>query len=134
LRTETDTDLGKLLSECESLDTKDRAGVLEKSRIILEAYPEAAQQGSTEAPDVEDDVLHHYVCYVPSDKGQVYLLDGERNGPMGCGVYQAGDEDIWRSGSQLVSDLIQKIGHNGLFTLLALVKNDEFKSAGYKSA
>lgn len=42
-------------------------------------------KGQTDAPEADDDVQFHFVTYIRGTDGQIYELDGRRNGPVPLG-------------------------------------------------
>ncbi len=60
---------------------------------LAQAHQTAASQGDTKAPDAEDDVDLHYVCFVKTNDGTLWELDGRRKGPIRRGQLDA-DEDV----------------------------------------
>jgi ubiquitin carboxyl-terminal hydrolase L3 len=42
------------------------------------------------APDAQDDVDLHYVCFVRTDDGTLWELDGRRKGPIARGKLEDG--------------------------------------------
>lgn len=49
--------------------------------ISKEIYTSFSKRGQTEAPQAEDDVELHFVCFIKKHDG-IYELDGRRNGPV----------------------------------------------------
>ncbi|KAK5991076.1 Ubiquitin carboxyl-terminal hydrolase isozyme L3 [Cladobotryum mycophilum] len=75
------------------LPPPDRARVLETTPALATAHREAASAGDTAAPDAQDDVDLHYVCFVKGSDGALWELDGRRKGPLRRGELGA-DEDV----------------------------------------
>ncbi|ODQ81734.1 hypothetical protein BABINDRAFT_159981 [Babjeviella inositovora NRRL Y-12698] len=63
-------------------------------RMESKAYDDLAQQGSTAAPDADEDVLFHFLCFVKGRDGHIYELDGRRNGPVDLGEFEGESADI----------------------------------------
>ncbi len=55
------------------------------SNLFLTAYSEYSQQGQTPAPDAEEDVNLHFICFTKGRNGHIYELDGRRTGPVDMG-------------------------------------------------
>jgi ubiquitin carboxyl-terminal hydrolase L3 len=86
--------LDQLLRQAIPLDPFGRINLLETSDTLELMHTSAAIQGDTVAPNANDDVELHYVCFVKSSKdGHLYELDGARNGPVDKGAL-AEDEDV----------------------------------------
>lgn len=58
----------------------DRAELLYNSQALENAHQSAAAGGDTAAPDAEDNIDLHYVCFVKDGKGNLWELDGRRKG------------------------------------------------------
>lgn len=116
-----------LLEKGVPLGPDDRALVLENSPELEQIHTAAALKGDTRPPaHEEDEVPNHFICFVPSTKtGNLYLLDGDRKGPVDLGVQLPQDGDML-SGPAL--DAVRTFLHreeNVLnFSLLALVKQE----------
>ncbi|KAF3767892.1 cysteine proteinase [Cryphonectria parasitica EP155] len=92
-KVEPGSDLDKLLKEAVSLDPIERTKLLETSQSLARAHYSAASQGDTAAPQATDDVDLHYVCFVKTDDGTLWELDGNRKGPLDRGKLES-DEDV----------------------------------------
>lgn len=90
---ESDSTLDKLLQNSIPLDPAQRAKLLEQTPELAAAHKAAATQGATSAPDAQDDIDLHYVCFVKGSDGALYELDGRRKGPIRLGELAA-DEDV----------------------------------------
>lgn len=44
------------------------------------------------APEATDDVDLHYVCFVKTDDGKLWELDGRRKGPLERGTLEEGED------------------------------------------
>ncbi|KAL8922117.1 MAG: hypothetical protein Q9172_003691 [Xanthocarpia lactea] len=67
---------------------------LENSKQLEETYAAAANQGSSSAPNAEDKVDFHYVCFVKGKDGQfLYELDGDLKGPVRRGPLATREAD-----------------------------------------
>ncbi|KAK8105456.1 ubiquitin carboxyl-terminal hydrolase [Apiospora kogelbergensis] len=91
---EPDTELDKLIKAAEPLPPAERSKLIEQTQALASAHHEAASQGATAAPDAQDDVDLHYVCFVKTDDGMLWELDGRRKGPIARGkLVKKEDED-----------------------------------------
>lgn len=90
---EPDSSLAKLLNEAVPLRPAERAELLYESEALESAHRAAASGGDTSAPAAEDNIDLHYVCFVKSEKNQLWELDGRRKGPLNRGDLSP-DEDV----------------------------------------
>jgi ubiquitin carboxyl-terminal hydrolase L3 len=99
---------------------------LEDSKEIEEAYAEAAMQGDTAPPQLNEEVDYHYIAFVPNKhNNKIYLMDGTRKGPVDTGVGLAPGEDFLPKALGIVKDAISHIDGGVKFSLMALVGNGE---------
>ncbi|KAE8447208.1 hypothetical protein EG329_011039 [Mollisiaceae sp. DMI_Dod_QoI] len=89
----SDSDLEKLVKDAIPLGPIERADLLYNSQALENAHQSAASQGQSNAPDAQDDVDLHYVCFVKDEKNTLWELDGRRKGPLDRGTLGA-DEDV----------------------------------------
>lgn len=83
---------------------------------IEEAHQEAANAGDTAAPDIEDDVDLHFVCFVERD-GSLYELDGRKAGPVNHGA--ATQSTLLKDSTKAVKSFMERT--NSLnFNIIAL--------------
>ena len=93
---EESSDLHKLQEAATPLAPTERSALIEKTPALATAHHEAASKGDTAAPDAQDDIDLHYVCFVKTEDGTLWELDGRRKGPLNRG--QLGkDEDVLSS-------------------------------------
>ncbi|KAI9696354.1 MAG: ubiquitinyl hydrolase 1 [Bogoriella megaspora] len=95
------SDLDKLLSEAISLEPAKRADLLATSNAIETAHQAAAQTGDTAPPSANDSVDLHFVCFVKSQEGHLWELDGRRKGPLMRGDLGPGEDVLSDKGLQL---------------------------------
>ncbi|KAI1750008.1 putative ubiquitin carboxyl-terminal hydrolase [Xylaria castorea] len=118
---EQDTPLATLLAQSIPLPPAERAALLEKTPALASAHHEAASRGQTVAPDARDDVDLHYVCFVKTDDGTLWELDGRRKGPIARG--KLGDnEDVLSEKALLWGPLkfLERGGGDMRFSCVAL--------------
>ena len=89
---EPDSTLDKLIKEATPLGPAERSALLERTPDLAAAHQEAAAgtHNATAAPDAQDDVDLHYVCFVRTDDGTLWELDGRRKGPIARGKLDVG--------------------------------------------
>ncbi|KAJ3843132.1 ubiquitin carboxyl-terminal hydrolase, family 1 [Lentinula raphanica] len=123
-----DSTMSNLLTKCVPLDPLERALALEASEEVEYAHAHAGKSGYTAAPDPRDNVEHHYVAFVTSDKqtGEVYEMDGMKQGPLKTEVTLKEEEDLLsEAGQKLIKKFIEREqGRSIGFSLMALVKTE----------
>ncbi|KAF2721585.1 cysteine proteinase [Polychaeton citri CBS 116435] len=76
------------------LRPRERADLLENTEALENAHQAAGAQGDTTAPDANDDVDLHYVCFVKDERDRhLWEMDGRRKGPIDRGLLGA-DGDV----------------------------------------
>jgi ubiquitin carboxyl-terminal hydrolase L3 len=120
-RTEDNSDLDALLKKAIPLPPTERAALIEQTPALATAHREAAEQGATSAPDAQDDVDLHYVCFVKTDDGALWELDGRRKGPLQRGQL-AKNEDVLSATALAVGPLkfLEREGGDLRFSCVAL--------------
>jgi ubiquitin carboxyl-terminal hydrolase L3 len=113
---EKDSGLDKLLAQAVDLNPAARAQLLYDSTLLEAAHREAGAQGDTSAPDADDSVDLHFVCFVKSANGHLWELDGRRKGPLDRGALDE-SEDV-------LSDKALELG------VKAFLKREEKESGG----
>ncbi|OTB08270.1 hypothetical protein M426DRAFT_203632 [Hypoxylon sp. CI-4A] len=121
---ENDTPLHRLIKASTPLAPAERSALLERTPELASAHQEAASQGVTSAPDAQDDVDLHYVCFVKTeeeDGGTLWELDGRRKGPIARGRLDA-DEDVLSEKALLWGPLkfLERGGGDMRFSCVAL--------------
>lgn len=104
------------------LGPQERARVLESSPDLERVHTAVALQGQTAVPEhPEDEVDHHYTCFVQSSKnGHLYELDGDKKGPIDLGpVLGEGDDMLSAPALDAVRKYLQR-DESLQFSLLAL--------------
>ncbi|KAI1650609.1 ubiquitin carboxyl-terminal hydrolase [Daldinia loculata] len=89
---EPNTPLHRLLTASTPLPPAQRSALLERTPELAAAHQEAASRGATAAPDAQDDVDLHYVCFVKAEDGTLWELDGRRKGPIARGQLADGED------------------------------------------
>jgi hypothetical protein len=115
------SELDNLLREAEPLGPEERAELLYRSQALESAHATAAQEGDTQAPDKDENVDLHFVCFVKGKDGHLWELDGRRKGPLDRGALGA-DEDMLSETAikNGVSKLIEREGGDLRFSLVSL--------------
>ncbi|PQE06713.1 Ubiquitin carboxyl-terminal hydrolase isozyme L3 protein [Rutstroemia sp. NJR-2017a BBW] len=118
---EPNTSLSTLLHDAIPLSPLERADLLYNSSALEAAHQQAASQGETAAPNAEDDVDLHFVCFVKDAQNRLWEMDGRRKGPVELG--QLGEEDDVLCQKALdwgVRRFIEREGGELRFSLIAL--------------
>lgn len=89
---EQDSDLYKLIKDATPLSPIERADLLYNSTALESAHENAASQGQSEAPNADDDVDLHFVCFVKDEKNHLWEMDGRRKGPLDRGQLEEADD------------------------------------------
>lgn len=95
------------------------------SEEIKEVYDTVAFKGSTEPPaDPSDDVTHHYVCFTRATSSSLWLLDGDRNGPLVSELPATNGFEIDNRDLELVREFVRECDgdETGRSAVMALVK------------
>lgn len=87
------SDLVALLEGVVPLTPAARADFVYRSSALETAHRSAAATGDSTAPAANADVDLHYVCFVKSQNGHLWELDGTRKGPLDRGSLGA-EEDV----------------------------------------
>ncbi|KAG9229371.1 hypothetical protein BJ875DRAFT_446008 [Amylocarpus encephaloides] len=85
------SDLQKLIQDAYPLAPVERADLLYNSQALESAHHSAASQGQSNAPDAQDDIDLHYVCFVKDETNNLWEMDGRRKGPINRGQLDADD-------------------------------------------
>jgi len=76
-----DGPLKKFIEATKEMTPEERAVKLEGDDDICNSHDAAAREGQTRAPDRDEKVDFHFVCFVNVDGG-LYELDGRKSGPI----------------------------------------------------
>ncbi|PKS09774.1 hypothetical protein jhhlp_004395 [Lomentospora prolificans] len=109
---ESGSTLDTLIKQATPLSREDRCALLENSQALASAHRETATQGDTEAPQATDDVDLHYVCFVKTEDGRLWELDGRRKGPLVRLEGMSADEDVL-SDKALKAGPVEFLGREG---------------------
>ncbi|KAI1268223.1 putative ubiquitin carboxyl-terminal hydrolase [Xylariaceae sp. FL1019] len=124
---EPNTTLQSLIEKSIPLPPAERSALLVKTPDLATAHHDAASKGQTVAPDAQDDVDLHYVCFVKTDEdGTLWELDGRRKGPIARGKLDA-NEDVLSEKALLWGPLkfIERGGGDMRFSCVALAGSVE---------
>lgn len=118
--------IDQLTTKIQSETVEQRSHELENSSVLEAQHARVASQGSTEAPDANDVVDLHYVCFTRSHTtGNFVELDGCRNGPIDLGPFEDPSDDLLSEKAlDRVRSYIRRETSDPAFSILALAKSD----------
>lgn len=118
---EPGSDLDRIIRTAIPLGPAERARLLEREESLARAHRAAAEKGDTAAPDAMDDVELHYVCFVKTDDGRLWELDGRRKGPLERGRLESA-EDVLSQKALMLGPLkfLEREGGDLRFSCVAL--------------
>ncbi|RCI08814.1 hypothetical protein L249_4677, partial [Ophiocordyceps polyrhachis-furcata BCC 54312] len=118
---EPNSTLHELRKRAEPLPPHERSALLEGSSELAKAHREAASVGDTAAPDAEDSIDLHYVCFVKGSDGGLWELDGRRRGPIRRGGLEDGEDVLCPKALALgVHGFLEREGADLRFSAVAL--------------
>lgn len=95
--------------------------LLQKTPALATAHKEAASGGDTAAPDAQDDVDLHYVCFAKGSDGALWELDGSRKGPIRRGDLDENEDVLSEKGLTLGAlKFLERGGADLRFSAVAL--------------
>ncbi|PTB36401.1 hypothetical protein M441DRAFT_151148 [Trichoderma asperellum CBS 433.97] len=113
--------LDDIVKRSTPLHPAERAIVIEQTPALAEAHKAAATEGDTPAPDAQDDVDLHYVCFVKGKDGNLWELDGRRKGPINRGPLNNEEDVLSDKGLNLgVLKFLEREGGDLRFSAVAL--------------
>lgn len=118
--------MGRILQAAIPLKPDDRAMVLESDEDLETVYASVAKKGDTDAPEAEEQVFFHYICFVKSQKtGNLLQLDGDRKGPMDLGPMEANEDVLSDKCLEVIRGMVEAENSTNLnFSLMVLVHQD----------
>jgi hypothetical protein len=99
--------------------------VIESSQQIEAEYAKAAGQGSTATGAPTDEVECHYICFTKATPSSLWLLDGDRDGPLSCNQDCGLGVDVLEGPSrEIIQRFIEDCNHgiSGNLGMMALVR------------
>ena len=127
LISESNSPLSNILQKARTMNTQQRAELLENSDELEAAHTSFSLQGQTHAPAVDDFVENHYVALVKhlnpeTGKTMIYELDGVRKGPVERDELPAGEDLLGPTALKIVDEFMTREMESGKpgFSLCAL--------------
>lgn len=117
--------IDELVQKVQSEGIPERSKELESSQALENLHSTVASNGSTQAPDANDQIDLHYVCFTKSRKsGNLVELDGRRTGPIDLGPFSSPDDDLLSEKAlDRVRSFIKRETSDPAFSILALGPN-----------
>ncbi|KAL6824915.1 cysteine proteinase [Trichoderma camerunense] len=113
--------LDDLIKKSIPLHPVERSKLLEQTPALADAHKAAATEGDTPAPDAQDDVDLHYVCFVKANDGGLWELDGRRKGPIRRGDLDKNEDVLSENALNLgVLKFLEREGGDLRFSAVAL--------------
>lgn len=75
------------------LSTEETSKLVQQLEQVIQLDANFGLKGQTDAPEADDDVQFHFVTYIRGTDGQIYELDGRRDGPVALGS-SSSDKDL----------------------------------------
>lgn len=98
------------------------AEALANAKVLHDATAQVASLGQTQVPDAEDDVNHHFVCFLAWN-GQLLELDGLKPGPVDHGPVTP--EDLLARTAAIIRDEMMPLADGNInFSAVGLVESD----------
>ncbi|RWS16222.1 ubiquitin carboxyl-terminal hydrolase isozyme L3-like isoform X2 [Dinothrombium tinctorium] len=118
---EANSSLKQFLLKTADLSPQERGKTLEMSSDIGEVHEHCAQEGQTQAPELNESIDYHFIAFVESD-GRLYELDGRKAGPV---CHGSTTRDTFLEDAAVVCKrFMDNCPNNINFTAVALVKQD----------
>lgn len=113
----------KLVKDTRDISKEEAAKVLENSDELEKAHHNFASQGSTEAPDADDDSIDlHYVAFTRNGN-QLWELDGRRAGPIFRGNLSNDEDLLGETTLNQLRQFFEREKANPSFSILALTNS-----------
>lgn len=115
----------KLSDKLEPLTVQERSKLLEDDEELERLHAAVASEGDTQAPDANDSIDLHYVCFTRSARvgdnpNTLVELDGRRTGPLTRGVLKDGEDLLSETALDEIRKFMKREKENPYFSILAL--------------
>ncbi|KAG0180464.1 Ubiquitin carboxyl-terminal hydrolase isozyme L3 [Apophysomyces sp. BC1021] len=107
--------LGDIVDKAKSMSPDERAELLEGCAELAAVHREAAYDGQTAPPSLEEDVDLHFVCFVEVDQ-HLYELDGRKPFPINHGK----STDLIESAAKVMRHYIERDPDQTNYSAIAL--------------
>lgn len=115
----------ELITSASGESSPDLAKIIETSEQIQAEYANAANKGSTIPGPPTEEVECHYVCFTKATSSRLWLLDGDRDGPLACEEDCGVDGDVLDSPNrETIQRFLDEQGRatSNNFAMMALVQ------------
>ncbi|KAI8880006.1 peptidase C12, ubiquitin carboxyl-terminal hydrolase 1 [Backusella circina FSU 941] len=112
--------LNDLIEEARNMSPDERAELLENSKELEAIHEAAAREGQTAAPNLEDDVDMHFICFVEVDQ-HLYELDGRKMFPINHGK----STDLVESSAKVIKQYMERDPDQKHYSAIAFCKTEE---------
>jgi ubiquitin carboxyl-terminal hydrolase L3 len=127
LTLESGSTFANIFEKAKTLNTAERAELLEESDDLDSAHTAFAQQGQSQAPSANEPVETHYIALVKhvdpnTGKTMIYELDGRRLGPVMREELPSGEDLLGPTALEIVKEFMDREMQSGKqeFSLCAL--------------
>ncbi|KAF5190672.1 Ubiquitin carboxyl-terminal hydrolase isozyme l3 [Thalictrum thalictroides] len=114
--------LDKFFKSTAKMDPLERAVFLEKDTEMEVAHSVAATAGETEAPNINESVDTHFICFTSVD-GELYELDGRKSQAISHGA--SSPSSLLQDATRVIKAMIQKNPDSINFNVIVLSRKTE---------
>ncbi|XP_069061376.1 ubiquitin carboxyl-terminal hydrolase isozyme L3 [Pleurodeles waltl] len=115
-----DSAMKKFLNQSSSMSPEEKAKFLEQDESIRVTHESSAQEGQTEAPNLDDKVDLHFITFVEA-YGSLYELDGRKPFPVNHG--STSSDRLLEDAVEVCKKFMNRDPDELRFTLVALAKS-----------
>jgi len=115
-----DGHLKTFFEESKKIPSNERCSMLGETEAIADAHEESANDGQTDAPDLEDRTNLHFICFTAVD-GNLFEFDGRKSFPINHG--ETTSETFLSDAAQLCKTFMTRNPESMEFNITALSKN-----------
>ncbi|KAI9281893.1 hypothetical protein BY458DRAFT_498349 [Sporodiniella umbellata] len=109
-----------IIEEAKNMSVEERSEYLESSKELAEVHQGAASVGQTMAPDREDEIDLHFVCFIEVDD-HLYELDGRKMFPINHGK----STNLMESSVRVMKQYMERDPKEQNYNAIALCKTEE---------
>ncbi|KAI7898598.1 uncharacterized protein BX663DRAFT_524039 [Cokeromyces recurvatus] len=109
-----------IIEQAKNMTVDERVELLENSKELANIHQSAANEGQTEAPDRDEEVDLHFICFIEIDQ-HLYELDGRKLFPINHGKCT----NFVESSVKVMKQYIARDPEQTNFSAMALCKTEE---------
>ncbi|KAG2234370.1 hypothetical protein BDF21DRAFT_415853 [Thamnidium elegans] len=109
-----------IISQAKNASIEERVELLENSDELASVHEAAAYDGQTVAPDREDSIDLHFICFIEVDQ-HLYELDGRKAFPINHGKCT----DLVKDAAKVMRKYMERDPDETHFSAIALCKTEE---------